>query len=86
MKTPTRWKLILRTWLCVWAVLLGTSALLPAAEPLVVDLWPGPKIPGDVGIAGEEKFIELKVQGKSYEVGGKPTQAQTYALASPPMQ
>jgi acetyl esterase/lipase len=29
------------------------------AQPKVVDLWPG-KPPGDVGIAGEEKFIELK--------------------------
>ncbi len=40
--------------------------------PLVVDLWPG-QVPGDVGIVGEEKFIELKVGGKPYEVGGQPT-------------
>ncbi|MBI1900805.1 MAG: alpha/beta hydrolase [Planctomycetia bacterium] len=46
---------------------------LAADQPLVVDLWPG-KVPGDVGIMGEEKFIELKVGGKPYEVGGKPTQ------------
>jgi acetyl esterase/lipase len=45
----------------------------PAAEkPLVVNVWPG-KVPGDVGISGEEKFIELKVDGKPYEVAGKPT-------------
>jgi acetyl esterase/lipase len=50
---------------------LGTSCL-TAADPLTLDLWPG-KVPGDVGIAGEEKYIELKVDGKTYEVGGKPT-------------
>jgi acetyl esterase/lipase len=44
--------------------------------PVVVDLWPG-KAPGDVGIAGEEKWLELKVGGKVYEVGGKPTQWRT---------
>jgi acetyl esterase/lipase len=44
--------------------------------PLVLDLWPG-KPPGDVGIAGEEKWLELKVGGKTYEVGGKPTQWRT---------
>jgi acetyl esterase/lipase len=41
-------------------------------KPLVVDVWPG-KVPGDAGIAGAEKFIELKVNGKPYEVAGKPT-------------
>src|SRR5678815_2837199 len=35
-------------------VILGSMpALASAAEPLVVDLWPG-KVPGDVGIKGEE--------------------------------
>jgi acetyl esterase/lipase len=43
-----------------------------AEKPLVVDVWPG-KVPGDVGITGAEKFIELKVNGKPYEVAGKPT-------------
>jgi acetyl esterase/lipase len=43
-----------------------------ADEHKVIDIWPG-KVPGDVGIIGEEKFIELKVAGKTYEVGGKPT-------------
>jgi acetyl esterase/lipase len=60
---------LLVAWL-VCLVAIAGSAL--AAEPIVVDLWPG-KTPGDVGIAGEEKFIELKVAGKTYEVGGKPT-------------
>ena len=37
------------------ALLIGPSAAVPAtaAEPLVVDLWPG-KAPGDVGIQGQE--------------------------------
>ena len=43
-----------------------------AQQPSVVDLWPG-KPPGDVGIAGEEKFFQLMVKGKPYEVDGKPT-------------
>ena len=45
----------------------------PAVKPLVVDLWPG-KPPDDAGIAGDEKVFELKIGGKTYEVGGKPTQ------------
>jgi len=43
-----------------------------AGQPLVVDLWPA-KVPGDVGISSEEKFIDLMVNGKPYEVGGRPT-------------
>ena len=43
-----------------------------AEKPQVLDLWPG-KPPGDLGIQGEEKFIELKVDGKPYQVAGKPT-------------
>jgi acetyl esterase/lipase len=49
---------------------LSLSAV--AEAPSVIDLWPG-KPPGDVGINGDEKFIELKIGGKPYEVGGKPT-------------
>lgn len=44
--------------------------------PKVIDLWPGAP-PGDVGIAGEEKWLDLKVGGKPYEVGGKPTKWRT---------
>ncbi|HZE98542.1 MAG TPA: alpha/beta hydrolase [Planctomycetota bacterium] len=51
---------------------LGTWAAAPAAGPEVVDLWPGAP-PGDAGIAGPEKDLELQVKGKSYEVGGRPT-------------
>jgi acetyl esterase/lipase len=47
----------------------GTAA---AQGPQVIDVWPG-KPPGDVGIPGEEKFFELKVGGKPYQVAGKPT-------------
>ncbi|HLX64250.1 MAG TPA: alpha/beta hydrolase [Planctomycetota bacterium] len=47
-------------------------ASIAAAEPLAIDLWPG-KVPGDVGITGEEKFIQLMKDGKPLEVGGKPT-------------
>lgn len=44
----------------------------PAQDPPVLDLWPG-RAPDDAGIPGEEKFFEHKVNGKTYEVGGKPT-------------
>jgi acetyl esterase/lipase len=50
-------------------LLLSASSV--SAEPLVVELWPG-KPPGDVGISGDEKFIELKVNGKPYEIAGRP--------------
>lgn len=55
-------------------ILMGqASGERPAPNPpQIIELWPG-KPPGDVGISGEEKFIELKVAGKPYEVGGKPT-------------
>jgi acetyl esterase/lipase len=44
-----------------------------AADPQVIPLWPA-KPPGDVGIpATEEKFIQLMVAGKPYEVAGRPT-------------
>jgi len=56
-------------------LIVGWSPAWPGAaadKPLVVDLWPG-KVPGDVGITGQEKFFELKVKGKPYHVAGKPT-------------
>jgi acetyl esterase/lipase len=55
-------------------LLIALAAALPAAgqEPIVVDLWPG-KPAGDVGITDAEKFFELKVGDKPYEIGGKPT-------------
>ena len=52
---------------------LSADRVIAAADqPLVVDLWPG-KAPDDAGITGEEKFIQLMVNGKAYEVAGKPT-------------
>jgi acetyl esterase/lipase len=59
--------------LCCSFLICLTAASSRAAEgPRVVKLWPG-KVPGDLGIAGEEKYIELKMNGKTYEVGGKST-------------
>jgi acetyl esterase/lipase len=53
--------------------LCSTLSLVALAdEPMVLELWPG-KVPGDVGISGEERFFQLQVNGKPYEVGGKPT-------------
>jgi acetyl esterase/lipase len=52
------------------ALLLVGSA--PVPDPEVVVLWPG-AVPGDAGIPGAEKDLELRVNGKPYEVGGKPT-------------
>jgi acetyl esterase/lipase len=40
-------------------VILAHALPAVAQQPLVVDVWPG-KPPDDVGIKGEEKFIELK--------------------------
>jgi acetyl esterase/lipase len=44
-----------------------------AEKPLVLNVWPGKPADDDAGKIGEEKVIELKVGGKPYEVGGKPT-------------
>src|SRR5437763_4326758 len=56
MHIGLNWRAALRPtifwgWLCL-SFLVAFAAR--AAEPLVVDLWPG-KTPGDVGISGEEK-------------------------------
>ena len=58
----------------IFAVLVLFIGFAPirAQQPVVLDLWPG-KPPGDVGVAGEEKYIQLMVKGKPYEVAGKPT-------------
>jgi len=64
----------MKTLAILCALLMSLSALCAHAadQPLVLNLWPG-KVPGDVGITGDEKFIELKMNGKNYEVAGKPT-------------
>src|SRR6516162_916361 len=54
--------------------LLAPWPAVAADKPLVLDVWPNKVPPGDdAGKIGEEKFIELKVEGKPYEVAGKPT-------------
>ena len=61
-------------------LLIGATAssLSTAADPpLVVDLWPGKPADDNADSIGEEKFIELKVNGKTYEVAGKPTKWKT---------
>ena len=47
----------------------------PAAgqNPVVVNLWPGKPADDNASKIGEEKYFELKVSGKPYLVGGKPT-------------
>jgi acetyl esterase/lipase len=62
------------------AVLLLSLAAGPAGEPQIVDLWPG-KPPDDVGVPGGERFFELQVKGKPYEVGGRPTKWLTNVTA-----
>src|SRR5262245_58718100 len=55
---------------------LGLLAVAPAAaadNPLVVDVWPGKPADDDAGKIGAEKFIELQVDGKPYQVAGRPT-------------
>jgi acetyl esterase/lipase len=61
--------------MCLLGCLLVAWPGIAADKPsLVVDLWPGKVPPGDDSAKiGEEKTFELKVNGKPYEVGGKPT-------------
>src|SRR5437762_6665141 len=55
--------------LCLVVALVARAA----EKPLVIDIWPGKPADDDAGKIGEEKFFELKVGGKPYQVGGKPT-------------
>jgi acetyl esterase/lipase len=55
------------------ACLFATLPAVAADRPLVIDIWPD-KVPGDdAGKIGEENVFELKINGKPYEVAGKPT-------------
>ena len=56
---------------------LFAGSLLAADQPLVVDLWPGKPADDNAETIGEEKFIELMVNGKPYEVAGNPTKWKT---------
>jgi acetyl esterase/lipase len=53
--------------------LLEISSLLAAENPMVLDVWPGKPADDDASKIGAEKFFELKVGGKPYQVAGKPT-------------
>ena len=53
-------------------LLLFLSAPAFAAEPLVVDLWPGKPADDDSVKIGEERSFQLMVEGKPYLVDGKP--------------
>lgn len=53
-------------------VCMSIGGEVTAQQPTVIPIWPG-KPADDAGITGEEKFIQLMVKGKPYEVDGKPT-------------
>lgn len=44
-----------------------------AEKPFTVTLWPGKPADDNAASIGAEKFFELNVGGKPYQVGGKPT-------------
>lgn len=55
-----------------FGILLILALPISAAEPLVLDVWPG-KPPGEIGNIGEEKFWDKRPDGKPIpDVGGKP--------------
>ena len=60
-----------------WVLLLGVWLLLSdsawAQGQVVVKIWPGKPAGDEAGTIGAEKFFELKIQGKPYQVAGKPT-------------
>lgn len=58
---------------CLLLVELATAAALP----LVIDVWPDKPADDNAATIGEEKFIQLMVNGKPYEVAGKPTKWKT---------
>ncbi len=43
-------------------------------DPLVLPIWPGKPADDNADKIGAEKFFQLMVKGKPYEVDGKPTQ------------
>lgn len=54
-------------------VAVCVSPTLAADKPLVVPLWPGKPADDDSATIGEEHFRDIKVDGKPYQVAGKPT-------------
>jgi acetyl esterase/lipase len=59
--------------LSLLACLAANAPATTADKPLVLDVWPGKPADDDAAKIGAEKYIELKVGGKPYEVAGKPT-------------
>jgi acetyl esterase/lipase len=57
----------------IFLPLLISSSPTTESSPLTLSLWPARLADDDSATIGAEKFIELKVNGKPYEVGGKPT-------------
>src|SRR4051812_14785546 len=53
--------------------LFAAGPAFTADKPLVIDVWPDKAADDDAATIGEEKVFELKVNGKPYEVAGKPT-------------
>src|SRR5881394_4660939 len=68
----------------VLVALLLLGARLFAAEPIVIDLWPG-KAPGDVGISGEEKsrIHQSKIVGPTKLITNVSKPALTIFRPSP---
>ena len=54
-------------------IFLLTSPAFAAEKPFAIDVWPGKPADDDSAKIGEEKFFELMVNGKPYQVDGKPT-------------
>lgn len=60
----------------VFSLLASTS--IAAAEPtMVLDVWPEKPADDDAAMIGEEKFFDLKINGKSHEVAGRPVKWMT---------
>lgn len=55
-------------------VLATVTCPVNAADgPIVIDVWPGKTVDDDASTIGEEKFRDLIVNGKPYQMAGRPT-------------
>ncbi len=70
-------RIVLIAGLLMCVALSASSQGIAADQPLVVELWPGKPADDHADTIGEEKFIQLMVNGKPYEVAGKPTKWKT---------
>ncbi len=57
----------------IFACLFVSLPVVAADKPMVLELWPGKAPDDNAGKIGDEKFIQLMVDGKPYQVFGKPT-------------